>query len=84
MGKKQPKQKQQKEKVVLTAFQIKERKERTVFVGNVPLDSKPEHIKALFTKELGDCVETVWFRSLPTTSEEDTMKVPHRAKIITK
>lgn len=80
MGKKTP-----KPKVELTAFQLKERKERTVFVGNVPLDASNQSIKSLFTKELGDeCVETVWFRSLPTIVQEDTMKTPHRAKIIKK
>jgi len=34
----------------LTAFQIKERKMRTCFVGNIPLDTSPKQLKKLFGK----------------------------------
>ena len=52
-------------KVELTAFELKERKERTVFVGNVPLDASSKQVKKIF-KELGkESIEKVWFRSHP-------------------
>ena len=74
------------EKVTLTAFQIKERKTRTCFVGNVDLEATDKQLKRLFVDALKDKyespVEKVWFRSLPTEVKEETMKVPHRAKII--
>lgn len=48
----------------LSAFQIKERKERTVFVGNLPLECTPKQLKKYF-KTIGK-VEKVWFRSIAT------------------
>jgi RNA recognition motif-containing protein len=49
----------------LSAFQIKERKQRTLFVGNVPLDANLKQIKKLF--KVHGKVEKVWFRSVATT-----------------
>ena len=62
----------------LTAFQIKERKTRTIFVGNVSLDTSQKQLKKHF-KQFGP-IEKLWFRSIATT--QDT-KLPERAKIIT-
>ena len=59
MVKKQPQPKQE-----LTAFELKERRERTVFVGNVPLEATHDQIKRAFKECEG--LEKVWFRSLPT------------------
>jgi len=61
----------------LTAFQIKERKQRTCFVGNVPLDMSTKQLKSMFA-ESGK-VEAVWCRSVPTQLDS---KIPLRAKII--
>ena len=56
-----------------------------IFIGNIPLDVNTKTVKKLFNKELGgDHIEAVWFRSVPTNVSEDTMKVPRKAKIITK
>lgn len=63
----------------LSAFQIKERKERTVFVGNLALECTQKQLKKHFNLSAGP-VEKVWFRSIATT--QDTKK-PERAKIIT-
>ena len=63
----------------LTAFEVKERKRRTVFVGNVPVDSKPKDISKLF-KEYGP-IEKIWFRSVATTMET---KKPKSAQVKTK
>ena len=74
------------EKENLTAFQLKERKSRTCFVGNVPLDATDKQVKRFFVEALKDkfenAVQKVWFRSLPTEVKEESMKTPHRAKII--
>ena len=67
------------EEANLTAFQIKERKERTLFVGNVALNATVKDLKKLF-KQHGK-VEKVWFRSFATTLDS---KKPERAKIISK
>ena len=48
----------------LTAFQIKERKQRTVFVGNLPISATQKSVKKHF-QEVGK-VEKVWFRSICT------------------
>jgi nucleolar protein 12 len=61
----------------LTAFQLKERKQRTVFVGNIPLDASQKKVKKFFM-QCGK-VEKVWFRSVPVA--EDSKK-PQKAKII--
>ena len=63
----------------LSAFQIRERKQRTCFVGNLPLTATPKLLKSLF-REHGK-VEKVWFRSLPTTTDS---KLPVKAQIIKK
>ena len=52
----------EKEEAALTAFQLKERRERTVFVGNVPLDTSRKQIEKLFGKH--GTIEKVWFRSI--------------------
>jgi len=49
----------------LSAFQIKERKQRTLFVGNIPLDATLKQIKKLF--KVHGKVQKVWFRSIATT-----------------
>ena len=61
----------------LSAFQLKERKERTVFVGNVPLETTRKYLEKLFGKH-GE-VEKVWFRSIALDHQS---KIPHLAKII--
>ena len=63
----------------LSAFQIKERKERTVFVGNISLECTQKQLKKYFKQSAGG-VEKVWFRSIATTQDG---KKPERAKIIT-
>jgi len=63
----------------LTAFQIKDRKQRTVFVGNLPVSATQKSIKKHF-QEIGT-VEKVWFRSICTEQES---KKSERAKILTK
>ncbi len=68
-----------KEEANLSAFQIRERRERTVFVGNVPLDTTRKYLEKLFGKY--GKVEKVWFRSLALDFDS---KIPHKAKIITK
>lgn len=67
----------EKEEAALSAFQLKERRERTVFVGNVPLETTRIQLEKLF-KKYGK-VEKVWFRSLAL---EHMSKVPTKAKII--
>ena len=62
----------------LSAFQIKERRQRTVFVGNVPLDAGTKQLAKLF-KGVGK-VEKVWFRSICV--DQENSKAPNRAKII--
>lgn len=64
---------------MLSAFQLKERRERTIFVGNISLDCSLKQLKKQF-KTLAGPVEKVWFRSIATT--QDT-KQPERAKILT-
>merc|ERR1712183_44826 len=63
----------------LSAAQIQDREERTVFVGNVPLDTKRKTIKKFFE----DCgnVETVWLRSVPI---ENKYKGSTKGHVITK
>ena len=68
MGKKKNKSKNKnagsEPKAALSAFQIRERRERSCFVGNVPLDASAKQLRALFST-VGK-VEAVWFRSVPT------------------
>lgn len=66
-----------KEEAQLSAFQLKERRERTVFVGNVPLDTTRKYLDKLFGKH--GKVEKVWFRSIAL---DHLSKVPQKAKII--
>ncbi len=55
------------EEAQLSAFQLKERRERTVFVGNVPLDTTRKQLEKLFGKH--GHVEKVWFRSIALDHE---------------
>ena len=66
------------EEANLSAFQIKDRKQRTVFIGNLHLDCSQKQLKKLFA-ECGP-IEKLWFRSIATTQDS---KMPERAKIIT-
>lgn len=66
-----------KEEAELSAFQLKERRERTVFVGNVPLVSTRKQLEKLFSKH--GQVEKIWFRSIALSVDS---KVPQKAKII--
>jgi RNA recognition motif-containing protein len=66
-----------KEEAQLSAFQLKERRERTVFVGNMPLDTTRKYLDKLFGKH--GKVEKVWFRSIAL---DHLSKVPLKAKII--
>jgi len=70
----------EQEEVNLSAFQIKDRKERTIFVGNIPLICTQKQLKKHFKLECGE-VEKVWIRSVNTNQDG---KRPERAKIITK
>lgn len=72
------KQAQVAETEVLSAVQVRDRNERTAFVGNVPVDATPKQLKKFFVAE-GFVIEKVWFRSICTM--QDT-KAPERAKII--
>jgi RNA recognition motif-containing protein len=63
----------------LTAFEIKQRRLRTCFVGNIPLDVTGKQIKLHFTNA-GFKVEKVWFRSIATHMDS---KIPTiKAKVI--
>lgn len=64
----------------MSAFQIKDRKERTVFVGNVTLSTTQKQLKKHFKEACGP-VEKVWIRSVCVNVEG---KMSERAKIITK
>jgi RNA recognition motif-containing protein len=66
------------DEATMTATQIADRKERTLFVGNVSLETTQKDLKRHF-KTFG-AVEKVRFRSIAT--QQDT-KQPERAKIIT-
>jgi len=63
----------------MSAAQIKDREERTVFVGNVTLDTKRKTLKKFFE----DCgqVESVWLRSVPI---ENKYKGSIKGHVITK
>lgn len=52
----------------LSAFQIKERKERTLFVGNLSLDCTQKQLKKHFKVNVG-AVEKVWLRSIATSQD---------------
>ena len=62
-----------------SAFQIKERRRRTCFVGNIDLDMTSKQLKAVFSPH--GKVEKVWFRSIPIVMGT---RVPQKAKIIKK
>jgi RNA recognition motif-containing protein len=62
-----------------SAIQIKERKQRTCFVGNVPVEASAKQLQKVF-KGCGK-IEKIWFRSICITEES---KKPQRAKIISK
>jgi RNA recognition motif-containing protein len=65
----------------LSAFQLKERKERTLFVGNLALQLTQKQLKKHFKQHLGSgSVEKVWLRSICVQQDN---KMPERAKIIT-
>lgn len=65
----------------LTAFQLKERRLRTCFVGNLSLDTTGKQIKALFNG-IGCKVEKAWFRSICVNMDS---KIPtKKAKVIIK
>jgi len=68
----------QEEDEELSALQLKERNERTIFVGNVDLDLDKKHLQKHF-KECGK-IEKIWFRSVPV--EEG--KIPTKAAVIMK
>lgn len=73
----------EKEEATMSAFQIKDRRERTIFVGNIPLEASHKEIKALVKAHIGESciIEKIWFRSIATLQDS---KMPERAKIITK
>ena len=62
-----------------SAFMIKERKARTVFVGNVPVPATAKQLQKVF-RACGK-IEKIWFRSICISDES---KRPQRAKIIQK
>ena len=63
----------------MTAFQLKDRKQKTCFVGNLPLEATAKQLRSLFSKH--GKVEKVWFRSVATVMDS---KLPQKAKIIKK
>lgn len=63
----------------LSLAQIKERENRTVFVGNVNINCKHKTLKNFFQKH--GKVDNVWFRSVPVNNES---KVPIKGKVATK
>lgn len=65
------------EELTLTAFQLKERRARTVFVGNLPLETTNDQLKKHF-RQFGT-IEKIWFRS---HAIDPTDKAPAKAKII--
>ena len=68
------------EKVELTDEQKIERDQRTIFVGNLPVDASLKKVKKFFKTEVGR-VEHIRFRSICTVQDS---KKSERAKIITK
>lgn len=66
-------------KAALTAFQIRDRKAKTVFVGNVPVPASAKQLQKIF-RACGK-IEKIWFRSICISDES---KRPQRAKIIQK
>lgn len=68
------------EEADLSAFQIRERKDRTIFVGNIALETTQKQLKKHFKSAVGP-VEKVWLRSICVNIEG---KKSERAKIITK
>lgn len=63
----------------MSAAEIKDREDRTVFVGNVPLDTKRKTLKKFF-EDCGE-VETVWLRSVPI---ENKYRGSIKGNVITK
>ena len=63
----------------MTAFQLKDRKQKTCFVGNLPLYTTAKQLRQLFGKH--GKVDKVWFRSVATIMDS---KLPQKAKIIKK
>ncbi|CAI2367344.1 unnamed protein product [Moneuplotes crassus] len=58
----------------LTAFQLAERKTRTVFVGNIPVGMAPKKVWKVF-KGCGK-IEKIWFRSIaPSTMVTDRRNI---------
>lgn len=64
-------------KYLMSDEEVAERRKRTCFVGNLPLDCSVKHIKIKF-QAFGK-VEKVWFRSVATQMNS---KVPLKGKII--
>jgi nucleolar protein 12 len=64
----------------LTDEQKIERDQRTIFVGNLPVDASLKKVKKFFKTEVGR-VEHIRFRSICTVQDS---KKSERAKIITK
>lgn len=64
-------------KYLMSDEEVAERRKRTCFVGNLPLDCSTKHIKIKF-QAFGK-VEKVWFRSVATQMNS---KVPLKGKII--
>ena len=62
----------------LTEEELKAREDRTIFAGNLPLDTKKKHLLQFF-KPCGE-IEAVRFRSIPTLES----KLPKRAAVILK
>ena len=63
----------------MTAFQLKDRKQKTCFVGNLPLETTAKQLRQLFG--VHGKVDKVWFRSVATIMDS---KLPQKAKIIKK
>jgi len=58
----------------LSAFQIADRKKRTVFVGNIPVEMTPKKLWRIF-KACGK-IEKIWFRSIaPSTMITDRRNI---------
>lgn len=57
---------------------LKDRQQRTIFVGNVPLKTSKQALEKLF-KKYGN-VESLWLRSVPTSNP----KIPQKVAVIKK
>mmetsp|Transcript_13698 Transcript_13698/g.21472 ORF Transcript_13698/g.21472 Transcript_13698/m.21472 type:complete len:86 (-) Transcript_13698:962-1219(-) len=61
----------------MSAFQLRDRRQRTCFIGNAPLEMNSKDLKKMFSEH--GKVEKIWFRSIATTLDS---KISLKGKII--